>query len=94
MGTPAVIAFSTTSTGTLPEVCGENAGRSVSTDQEDAILYTSGRVPVDIVEKAITAGVPILASKTVPTVEAVELARRFGLVIIGSARADSMKVFT
>lgn len=60
----------------------------------ECILYTSGRVPVDVVEKAITAGVPILASKTVPTAEAVELARKFGLVIIGSARADSMKVFT
>ena len=27
----------------------------------ECILYTSGRVPVDVVEKAITAGVPILA---------------------------------
>ena len=57
------------------------------------ILYTSGRIPVDMAEKSIAAGVPILASKSVPTAEAVDLAHRFGLVIIGNARPDSMKVF-
>jgi len=59
----------------------------------ECMLYTSGRIPIDMAEKAITAGIPILASKAVPTAEAVELAREFGLVIIGSARPDSMKVF-
>lgn len=60
----------------------------------ECIIYTSGRVPIDMAEKVIAAGIPILASKTVPTAEAVELAREFGLVLIGSARTDSMKVFT
>lgn len=60
----------------------------------ECILYTSGRVPVDMVEKPILAGIPILASKSVPTAEAVDLARKYGLVLIGNARSDSMKVFT
>ena len=68
---------------------GLKAGISLS----ECILYTSGRIPVDMAEKAIAAGIPVLASKAVPTAEAVELAREFGLVIIGSARTDSMKVF-
>ncbi len=59
----------------------------------ECILYTSGRVPVDMAEKSIAAGVPILVSKQAPTAQAVELARRYGLVIIGSAYPDSMKVY-
>ena len=59
----------------------------------ECILYTSGRVPVDMVEKPIAAGIPILASKSVPTAEAVDLAQKYGLVLIGNAHPDSMKVF-
>ena len=59
----------------------------------ECILYTSGRVPIDMAEKSIAAGIPILASKSVPTAEAVELARHYGLIIIGNAHTDSMKVF-
>ena len=59
----------------------------------ECILYTSGRVPVDMAQKPIAAGMPVLASKSVPTAEAVDLARKYGLVLIGNARPDSMKVF-
>ena len=43
------------------------------------ILYTSGRVPVDMVRKAIRAGVPALVSKSMPTVQSLELAEEYGL---------------
>lgn len=69
-------------------------GLSSGIPLSECILYTSGRVPVDMVEKPIAAGIPILASKSVPTAEAVDLARKYGLVLIGKARHDSMKVFT
>ncbi len=59
----------------------------------ECILYTSGRIPVDMAEKAIAAGIPVLASKSSPTADALELARSFGLVIIGNAYPDSMKVY-
>lgn len=68
-------------------------GLSSGIPLSECILYTSGRVPVDMVEKPIAAGIPLLASKSVPTAEAVDLARKYGLVIIGNARPDSMKVF-
>ena len=58
-----------------------------------AILFTSGRVPVDMTLKAIRAGVPVLASKTVPTDRAVELAREYGLTLICSARRDRLTVY-
>lgn len=63
-------------------------------DLSKATLFTSGRAPVDMVEKAIRARVPILVSKAVPTNRTVELARRYGLTLVCSARPDSMKVFS
>lgn len=60
----------------------------------ECILYTSGRIPMDMVRKAIRAHVPVLASKAVPTVQAVDLAREYGLILIGAARPDRMKVFS
>lgn len=63
-------------------------------DLKSCILYTSGRVPVDMALKAIQAGVPVLASKALPTDKAVELAKEFGLTLIGAAHPDSMRVFT
>lgn len=60
---------------------------------EECIVYTSGRIPVDMVMKVIRAGVPVLASKAMPTRESALLAEEFGLSLIGAARKDSMVVF-
>ena len=57
------------------------------------IIYTSGRLPVDMVTKAIRAGIPVLVSKAVPTDLTIELAREFDLTLICAARPDSMKIF-
>ena len=62
-------------------------------DLSQAVIYTSGRLPVDMVTKAIKAGIPVLVSKAVPTDLTVELARRFDLTLICAARPDSMKVY-
>lgn len=60
---------------------------------EECMLYSSGRVPTDMVRKAIRAGVPVFISKGVPTVQAVKMAKEYGLKLIGSARPDSMNIF-
>ncbi len=60
----------------------------------ECMLYTSGRVPVDMAEKAIAAGIPVLVSKSVPTSDAVGLAEEYGLVLIGKAHKDSMVLYT
>ena len=61
---------------------------------DECMLFTSGRVPLDMVEKVIMAGVPVLVSKAVPTSEAVSLARKSGLTLICRAWPDSMVVFS
>jgi len=60
---------------------------------ENCILFTTGRVPVDMVRKVIMAGVPVLASKAVPTAEAVELAKRYHLTLICRAWPDSYEIY-
>lgn len=61
--------------------------------REKCILFTSGRVPTDMVEKVIRAGIPILVSKAVPTDEAVCLAKEYNLTLICRAWQDSYEVF-
>ena len=48
----------------------------------ECVLYTSGRVPLDMVRKAIRAGVPVLLSKSMPTVQSAELAAEYGLQLV------------
>lgn len=60
---------------------------------KDCILFTTGRVPVDMAKKAIIAGIPVLASKAVPTAEAVDMARRYNLTLICSAWPDSYEIY-
>ena len=70
-------------------------GYALSSDipLSECIIYTSGRAPVDMVEKVISAGVPIMVSKSIPTAEAIEVAKKYGLTLIGRARPDGYKVF-
>ena len=56
---------------------------------QKAILFTSGRVPVDMVEKVIRAGVGTLISKSVPTAQSAALARAHKLTLICRAWPDS-----
>ena len=57
-------------------------------DPLKCVLYTTGRVPADMVRKALMAGVPVLVSKSVPTDAAVELANKYNLNLI--CRADGL----
>ena len=59
----------------------------------ECILFTSGRVPVDMTEKIIAAGIPVLVSKSVPTAESVELATTYGLNLICRAWPDRYEIF-
>ncbi|WP_027728942.1 formate dehydrogenase accessory sulfurtransferase FdhD [Treponema sp. C6A8] len=56
---------------------------------QKAILFTSGRVPVDMVEKVIRAGAGTLISKSVPTAQSAALAREHKLTLICRAWPDS-----
>lgn len=58
----------------------------------ECLLYTSGRVPLDMTEKAIAAGIPVLVSKATPTAQSVRLAARYGLTLICRAWEDRYEI--
>jgi len=59
------------------------------------ILATStGRQPTEMILKCRSAGIPIIATKGVPTSLAVELAEKAGITIAGLVRRDTMIVYS
>ena len=60
----------------------------------DHLLLVSGRVSYEVVHKALTAGVAGIAAVSGPTTLAIDLARRFDLVLIGFARDSRLNVYS
>ena len=52
----------------------------------ERILLVSGRGGFEIVQKALVAGVPVVASVSAPSSLAVQLARDYGLTLVGFLR--------
>jgi FdhD protein len=57
-------------------------------------LLSSGRVAVEIAAKIVAAGIPIVASRSIPTTAAYEMAVSRGLTLIGRVASDSPVVYT
>ncbi|HEY9054584.1 MAG TPA: formate dehydrogenase accessory sulfurtransferase FdhD, partial [Rectinemataceae bacterium] len=63
-------------------------------DLGGSILLTSGRIASDMAAKAINAGIPLLASRSIPTTEAFSLAVDAGLTLVGRLGSASPIVYT
>jgi FdhD protein len=59
----------------------------------DSVLLVSGRGGFDIVQKAIVAGVPVVASVSAPSSLAVQLARELRLTLIGFLRGRRFVIY-
>jgi FdhD protein len=60
----------------------------------DRVVLTTGRLSAEIVSKAISHGVPLLASSSAPSAMGVQWARRFGVTLVGFLRGRRMNVYT
>jgi formate dehydrogenase accessory protein FdhD len=64
---------------------------SIDTGQGFAVI--TSRCSFEMAQKAVSAGIPVLAAVSAPTHLAIKLAESYDLTLLALARSDSMKLF-
>ena len=85
----------------------EDVGRHNATDKlvgwallegrlplSDHIVMVSGRSSFEILQKRLTAGVPIVCAISAPSSLAVDVARQFGMTLVGFLRGNRFNVYS
>lgn len=63
-------------------------------DFSKTLAASTGRQPSEMIIKCRNAGIPIIATKGVPTTLAIEMAEKAGITIAGLVRGDTMIVYS
>src|SRR5918998_5834623 len=85
----------------------EDVGRHNATDKlvgwallegrlplSEHVVMVSGRSSFEIMQKCLTAGVPIVCAISAPSSLAVDVARRFGMTLVGFLRGNRFNVYS
>lgn len=60
----------------------------------DKLLFVTGRITSNMVWKCLRAGIPVAVSRSAPLLEAIELAREYGMGVIGFARGKRFNLYS
>ncbi len=60
----------------------------------DKYILTSGRVPMDMIQKVAAIRVPMIVSRSTPTIAAVETARKAGITLLGFSRENRFNIYS
>jgi FdhD protein len=91
-GTQIALAEDVGRHNTIDKLRGECLLSQRATD--DLVLLTSGRISTEMIGKAYKMGVPIVASRTSPTMTSVRLAQTWNITLIGYVRQRRLRVYT
>jgi FdhD protein len=59
----------------------------------ERVLVVSGRASFEIMQKALTAGIPFVAAVSAPSPLALGVAEEFGMTLAGFVRGDSLNIY-
>ena len=63
-------------------------------DISKAVLYTTGRIPSDMINKVVKAGIKMVVTRAAVTYDAIQIARKHSIRLLGFSRGESINIYT